>query len=129
MREILFKSKRLDNGEWVQGCLIKHEFDGRVYIGYVFEDMQDGFVDTDLVQVDPETVCQYIGIVDKNGKMVFGGDIVRLRTGRDCKVVYKYNSEYCGFDLEPIAGFEYPAPKFSAYMDLEVIGNIHDKED
>lgn len=142
MREILFKAKRLDNGEWVEGCIIRHEFDNRVYIGYVFEDMQDGFFDTDLVQVDPETLCQFTGLTDSNRKKVFEGDIIKFFekneryewTGR---VEFgNPNGRYTwGWQLVWISG-EKPSADTLLWFDMEesgayskVIGNIHDKEE
>lgn len=75
MRELLFRAKRKDTGEWVEGNLITNEQDGTAYIGYIFS-VRDGVIeDFDLVEVDPETVCKYaFGL--KNGDKVFEHSIV-----------------------------------------------------
>ena len=65
-REILFKAKRIDNGEWVEGDLI-HAPDGRRAIS----------TDNDLVEVMPETICQYTGLTDRDGQRIWENDLLR----------------------------------------------------
>lgn len=92
MREILFRGKRLNNGEWAEGYLYEHE---PALVGIVSENdvpepskwfiARTGFADwnmprpVEFVEIEPSTVGQYTGLKDKNGKRIFEGDILGSR--------------------------------------------------
>ena len=130
MREILFRGKRMDNGEWAEGSLLKVTINGKT--AYLIFGDNFSFDGNDVkalghALVDPATVGQYTGLQDKNGKQIFEGDIVALERGWGEKVMYtiEYDSEICSFIGDSVnyigfTTFEDDGDRF------EVIGNIHD---
>ena len=131
MREILFRGKRTDNGEWIYGNYCYAELiDKSGYEELIIEQAADG----EARRVIPETIGQYTGLTDKNGKRIFEGDIVK--TKKYGKIIGHSNVN--GFDIfvviyEP-AMFRLEnthrafnlVGKCGKGIDYEVIGNIHD---
>lgn len=117
MREILFRGKRLDNGEWVEGDICHH--DG--VVSHIGQHPADGsMVCYDL---DPATVCQFTGLLDKNGKRIFEGDICRVSN-----LMYKVEFKYSAWWFAILSNKVYCCPAFNSHCGeyCEVIGNIHD---
>ena len=121
MREILFKAKRIDNGEWVEGYYVKTGEASYIVVPYSQADISGAEGST--IEVDANTICQFTGLTDKNGNKIWENDIVIGREG------------YCGNSKLPTREIEFKVEYSRGYYrwldnadmyEFEVIGNIFD---
>lgn len=126
MREFLFRGKRLDNGQWVYGgicqteqwtCIMAvNDFEGSRY--------EPPSCEIEDFEVNPETVGQYTGVLDKNGDKIFEGDIIKGKRPKDLFIV-EYNQGTATFTAEGLDGHPYPVICQGSMQYHEVIGNIY----
>ena len=126
MREIKFRAKARYGGVWVEGALLKDNVFTYILSGNpkVTVGLQ---VTTEVEEVIPETVGQFTGLKDKNGKMIFEGDVVHVDNydeGWDSIVEFKGGA--FAVDVEG-KEYDYTAIGWVEY-ETEVIGNIHEEE-
>ena len=134
-REIKFRGKRIDNGEWVYGNYAFHKFPLSTDVDHMI--IVDGLKP---YTIDPETLGQYIGIKDAISKEKYEGDIVKITFNTNLSdkpfyigvIEYRDDQDYPAFDLNPWIDCEMNALSWlksesdESVTTYEVIGNIHD---
>ena len=136
MREIKFRGKRLDNGEWIYGSLLVSHFKDDKKERYFITRFSGNY--TFEHEVDPNTVGQFTGLRDKNGRDIWEGDIFKEDGSGIVRSVFRVPGGLA-FEDNPVSfGYDHRAPvyPYSSIAEMqsvswlsqccEVIGNIHD---
>ena len=119
MREILFRGKRTDNGEWVKGfyvCVL----DTHYIMTGKFDSLTNGIINSEAYKVDPSTVGQFTGLEDKLGTKIFEGDVI---DDLGIEYIVVFDSDYAQFRGKFDGG---NAEISHIASRCEVIGNIYD---
>lgn len=133
MREILFRGKCIDEtclkGQWLAGQILHDGVTGKYYIhmdNCLNESDnvgEEGLLRFVAYEVDPETICQYIDLIDKNGRKIFEGDIINDIDYGIMKCIYLHGS----FVWYKEDDFKIECMKYVPV--IEVIGNIFDNSE
>ena len=123
-REILFKAKRTDNGEWVEGFYLERYNAFKIKEYFIFYLIKYGWIKK--YKIDPDTLCQYTGLTDKNGQKIWENDIIEL-PGEDGYFVCEWQEDTARFVLNG-EGLTVDFDNYWSY-EVEVIGNIFDNPD
>ena len=126
IEDIKFKAKRLDNGEWVEGSLIKSYLNSKeqAYIIPIFNRTGD----IKIVEINPSTVCMFTGFKDREGNEIYEHDIISIFEGREpCEVIFEKG---CFIASNHVYGIHTALAKGIDYYDwkLCVISNKFDNE-
>lgn len=116
-REIKFRGKRIDNKKWVYGFLADEDY---------INDIDS--IDLSSIEVDIDTVGQFTGLFDKNGKEIYEGDIIK---GFDITIEVWYSEDRACFIAEMKEPQNDMVDILGGYdtQRMEIIGNIYDNPD
>lgn len=124
----LFRAKRLDNGQWVQGFICKKKYKSNKFYISCFHDKDDN---EQFFAIDPDTICQCTGLKDKNGNLIWENDVVGFwdtystengQAEMDCIGKVVWDDETISFQVTN----RLSAESYEVIDECSVIGNIFD---
>ena len=127
----LFRAKRLDNGQWVQGFICKKKYKSNKFYISCFHDKDDN---EQFFAIDPDTICQCTGLKDKNGKLIWENDVVGFwdtystengQAEMDCIGKVVWDDETISFQVTN----RLSAESYEVLDECSVIGNIFDNKE
>ena len=131
MREILFKAKRIDNGEWAEGCLLVLDDETYRIATSCLQGSAEHLLEVCAYEVDTSTICQCTGLKDNNGKLIWENDVVGFWDAystengyaeADCIGKVVWDDETLSFQVTE----RLSAESYEVLDECSVIGNIFD---
>ena len=117
----LFRAKRLDNGQWVQGFICKKKYKSNKFYISCFHDKDDN---EQFFAIDPDTICQCTGLKDKNGKLIWENDIVKVHEDEEPCLI-EGGEDTARWHMTQYGSYIYDFDNYWSY-EVEVIGSAID---
>ena len=128
----LYRAKRTDNGEWVEGCLlIIDDSEYRIATSCLQGDVEE-LLNVCAYEVDQYTICQCTGLKDKNGNLIWENDVVEAWSQGRCaigKIKHRIDGTWIMHPAWQNGEMWYLLPNDDGITTVEVIGNIFDNSE
>ena len=131
----LYRAKRTDNGEWVEGCLLVLDDETYRIATSCLQGNAEHLLEVCAYEVDTSTICQCTGLKDKNGKLIWENDICRRvllptkRIEKNFRIAYvPYKCCLSAIDLDG-SNITFLSDYINNQYEVEVIGNIFDNKE